>query len=275
MERVGRGDVEIAFELDGQGEPLVLLMGLGGDHHAWDLLRPLLRRRHQLVLIDNRDAGLSSEASGGYGLGDMAADVLAVVDRLGMDRFHVLGASMGGAIAQHLALAAPQRIASMMLLGTWVRTDAFLRAVLGSWRALVERVPAELFVTQQLPWLYGPRSLQDPPAEVVAWQEQARARGLIKSPGAIGRQIDACLAHDLADVLIMLRTPTLVMVGEDDILVPARHARHVVSCLFTAEYQAIPAAGHAAFLETPKAVAERVLRMTERHAFTRADRKSS
>jgi pimeloyl-ACP methyl ester carboxylesterase len=126
-----------------------------------------------------------------------------------------------------------------------------------------------------MPWLYGPRCLQDPPADLLGWQEQARARGLLKSPAAFQRQADACLAHDLADLLIMLRTPTLALTGEDDILTPPRHARHVVSCLFTAEYQAIPAAGHAAFLETPKAVAERVLRMTERHALTRADRKSS
>jgi pimeloyl-ACP methyl ester carboxylesterase len=275
MERLARGDVEIAYEVEGQGEPLVLVMGLGGDHHAWDLLRPLLRRRHRLVLVDNRDAGESSEARGSYALADMAADALAVVDRLGIDRFHLLGASMGGAIAQHVALAAPQRVASMMLLGTWARTDAFLRAILDAWRALVGAVPAELFVLQQLPWLYGPRTLQEPPAEVTAWQEAARARGLIKSAGAMQRQIDACLAHDLADVLIMLRTPTLVMVGEDDILVPPRHSRHVVSCLFTAEYQALAAAGHAAFLETPKPLAERVLRFAERWALTRAERTSS
>ena len=159
-------------------------------------------------MIDNRDAGASSEAPRGYALADMAADALAVVDHLGLERFHVLGASMGGAIAQHLALAAPQRVASMVLLGTWARTDGFLRAILAPWRALVACVPAELFVLQQMPWVYGPRTLQDPPAELLAWQEQARARGLIKSPGAIQRQIDACLGHDLADVLIMLRTPT-------------------------------------------------------------------
>jgi pimeloyl-ACP methyl ester carboxylesterase len=274
MERVARGDVELAYEVEGQGEPLVLVMGLGGDHHAWDLVRPLVRRTHRLVLIDNRDAGASSEAAAGYTLADMAADVLAVVDRVGLDRFHLLGASMGGAIAQHVALAAPQRVASMMLLGTWARTDGSLRAILGAWRALVAAVPAELFVVQQLPWLFGPRTLQDPPADVTAWQEAARARGLVKSVGAMQRQIDACLAHDLADVLIMLRTPTLVLVGEDDILVPPRHSRHVVSCLFTAEYQALAAAGHAAFLETPKALAERVLRFTERSALTRADRTS-
>lgn len=265
MERVRRGDVEIAYDVDGQGDPLVMLMGLGGDHHAWDLVRPLLRRRHRLVLIDNRDAGASSEARAAYGLPEMAGDALAVVDGLGLERFHVLGASMGGAIAQHLALAAPPRVASMTLVGTWARTDAFLRAVLDTWRTLVERLPAEGFMEQQLPWFFSHRFFENSPPEVLAWQEQARARGLLKSPAAFQRQVDACLAHDLADQLILLRTPTLVMVGEDDILVPARHSRHIASCLFTAEYLTLPATAHTCFLESPKALAERVLHFTEQH----------
>ena len=265
MQRVRRGEVEIAWDADGEGEPLVMVMGLGGDHRAWDLVRPLLRRRHRLVLVDNRDAGVSSEAREPYALGDMAGDVLAAVDAAGIERFHLVGASMGGAIAQHVALAAPARVASMMLVGTWARTDGFLGALVGVWKMLAAELPPEAFVLQQLPWLFSHRYFQSPAPELVAWQEEARTRGLLKSAAAFGRQADACLGHDVANVLIMLRTPTLVLVGEDDIVTPARHSRHVASCLFTAEYMTLPATGHACFLESPKPLADRLLRFVERH----------
>ena len=92
MPRLRVGELELAVETDGAGEPLLMRMGLGGDRQGWDLVRPDLARRHRLLLLDNRDAGESDEARGPYGLGDMAADALGVLDQLGIERFHVLGA---------------------------------------------------------------------------------------------------------------------------------------------------------------------------------------
>src|SRR5205809_4882998 len=130
MPRVRIGELELFHTTDGAGEPVLLLMGLGGEHRAWDLVRRELARRYRLVLVDNRDAGASDEANRPYGTGDMAADALGVIDHLGIERFHVVGASMGGAIAQHLALLAPTRVATLVLIGSWARTDAFLRTIL-------------------------------------------------------------------------------------------------------------------------------------------------
>src|SRR5436309_634885 len=113
MPRVRIGELELFHTADGAGEPVLLVMGLGGEHHAWDLVRRELARRYHLVLLDNRDAGASDEARGPYGTGDMAADALGVIDHLGIERFHVVGSSMGGAIAQHLALLAPTRVATL------------------------------------------------------------------------------------------------------------------------------------------------------------------
>ena len=95
MPRLRVGDLELFHDVDGDGEPLLLLTGLGGDHHAFDLVRRDLARRHRVVLVDHRDAGASDEARSAYALGDLAADALAVMDALGIERFHVLGASMG------------------------------------------------------------------------------------------------------------------------------------------------------------------------------------
>jgi pimeloyl-ACP methyl ester carboxylesterase len=265
MPRVRVGDFELFHDLDGAGEPVLLLMGLGGEHHAWDLVRPELARQYRLVLLDNRDAGASDEACGPYGPGDMAADALAVMDHLGLERFHVVGASMGGAIAQHLALLAPARVASLVLASTWARTDAFLAAVLRSWRLLVARLAPEEFLAAQAPWAFTHRALTAPPPEMVALQEAFRARGVLRSVAAYQRQVDACLAHDVLGLLPLLGTPALVLVGEDDILTPPRYGRAVAAALGRAEVAMLPAAGHACFLETPKPFVTRVLRFLGQH----------
>jgi len=264
MPRVRAGDLELFYDAAGTGEPVLMLMGLGGEHHAWDLVRPDLAR-YRLVLPDNRDAGASDEASGPYTLDDMASDTLAVMDALGIERFHVVGASMGGAIAQRLALQAPTRVATLVLLGTWGRTDPFLATILESWRLMAERLSAEALFRAQTPWAFTYRFFQHPSPEVRAWQAALAERGLLKSVPAYQRQIDACLAHDALDVVPLLRTPALVLVGEDDILTPPRYSRALAAALPGGEVMLVPATGHALFLETPKPCTERILRFLAKH----------
>jgi 3-oxoadipate enol-lactonase len=265
MPRLRVGDLELFHDCDGSGEPAVLVTGLGGDHHAWDLVRADLARRHRLVLVDNRDAGASDEARAPYGIADMATDALAVLDALGVERFHAVGASMGGAIVQQMALQAPTRVATMVLVSTWGRTDAFLRAILAGWRITLERLAPDEFLASVAPWVFTYRFLEAPAPEVLALQAALRERGVLKSVAAYRRQLDACLAHDTLDLVPLLRTPALVLVGEDDILTPPRYGRALAAALPRAEVAVVPASGHACFLETPKAVAERVLRFLARH----------
>lgn len=260
MPRVRVGELEVFYESEGAGDPVLLLMGLGGDHHGWALQRPALAQRHRVVLLDNRDAGASDEARVPYGIADMASDALAVMDHLGIERFHVVGASMGGAIAQRLALQAPPRVASLVLVSTWGRTDPFLRAILSGWRLLVERLPAAEFLAVQAPWAFTPRFFQEPPPEVMALQAALAERGPIKSVAAYQRQVDACLGHDTLDLLPLLTTPALVLVGEADILTPARYARAIGASLLGAEVMVVAATGHACFLETAKPVTDRIVR---------------
>jgi pimeloyl-ACP methyl ester carboxylesterase len=260
MPRAKVGALEITYDVDGAGDPVLMLMGLGGTRHGWDLVRSEFVRRHRLVLVDNRDAGESDEAAAPYGLGEMAGDALGVMDQLGIERFHVVGASMGGAIAQHLALQAPSRVASLVLASTWGRTDPFLAAVFRGWRAMVERLPPEIFLAAQSAWAFTARYFQEPPAELLTWQAEQAKRPPLKSVAAYQRQVDACLGHDIMGMLILLRTPALVVVGEDDILTAPRYARALAAALPRGEVMLVPGAGHACFLETPKAFGDRVLR---------------
>jgi pimeloyl-ACP methyl ester carboxylesterase len=264
MPHAGAGGLRLFYETHGEGEPLLLLPGLGADHRLFDLQRETLARQHRLILVDNRDAGASDEARAPYGIADMAQDALAVADHAGAGRFHLLGVSMGGAIAQQVALQAPDRVVSLVLASTWGRTDAFLRAVLEGWRLMIARLPPDDFLAGQAPWLFSARFLASPAPEVVALQRAMRERGWPLSVAAFERQLGACMGHDVLAVLAILQTPTLVLVGEEDILTPARYGRALAAMLARAELGLLPGAGHASLLESPKPFAERVLRFLAR-----------
>jgi pimeloyl-ACP methyl ester carboxylesterase len=271
MPHASTGGLRVFYETAGEGEPLLLIPGLGADHHMFDLQREALARAHRLILVDNRDAGASDEAAAPYGIADMAQDALAVVDQVGAGRFHVLGVSMGGAIAQQVALQAPDRVASLVLVSTWGRTDPFLHAVLEGWRLMISRLTPEQFLAAQAPWIFSARFLGSPTPEVVALQAGMRERGWPRSVAAFERQALASLAHDVMGILAILQTPTLVLAGEDDILTPPRYGRALAAMLGRAELALLTGVGHACLLESPKPFAERVLRFLGRHSGQRGE----
>src|SRR5581483_8431240 len=127
-------DIAMYYVEAGAGEPLVLVMGLGGDHLAWGFqLRPFAER-YRVIAFDNRGAGRTDAPDVPYTTPLMASDTLALMDTLGIERAHVLGVSMGGMIAQEMALAAPERIHTLHLACTLARPDTYLRALLDAWR---------------------------------------------------------------------------------------------------------------------------------------------
>jgi pimeloyl-ACP methyl ester carboxylesterase len=111
--------VRLYYEVHGEGEPLLAITGLGGDHLSWADQLPALRERFRTIMFDNRDSGRSSECAEGYKVSDLAHDTLALADWLELDDFHLLGVSLGGAIAQEVALAAPARVRTLTLAMTW------------------------------------------------------------------------------------------------------------------------------------------------------------
>ena len=119
------GVVELAYDIEGSGPDLLLVAGTASTRLLWSLVRPQLARSFRTIAFDNRDAGASTIATGPYTLSDLCADAVAVLDAAGSKRAHVLGHSMGGAIAQQIALDAPDRVASLTLACTWARGDGY------------------------------------------------------------------------------------------------------------------------------------------------------
>lgn len=129
----------IYFEDNGAGTPVLFISGMMCDHGSWGDL-PSEFSGHRTIVFDNRDIGRSSLATAPYDIRALADDTLAVLDHLNLPAAHIIGHSMGGQIAQELCLAHPDRVRSLVLVNTWAKTDAYVRACFGAWQAMRNRI---------------------------------------------------------------------------------------------------------------------------------------
>lgn len=243
------------YELHGDapGPPLVLVMGLGGDLTAWGLQLAAFAPAHRCLVFDNRGAGRTDAPDAPYTIPGMAADLLRLLDALGVPRAHLLGVSMGGAIVQEAALAAPQRVASLQLHGTWAGPDPYFRALVEALALLRQRLSREEFVAATLPWLFGPETYAERPGLIEAVRERTLSHPHPQPLHGYLRQAQAAHAHDARARLPDLRCPTLVTVGADDIVTPPRLARELIGLVPGARLEVVPGGGHGYFWEVPQA----------------------
>ena len=235
----------------GDGEPLVLIMGFGGDTTAWALQMADFPARHRVIAFDNRGVGRSDAPDHPYTTRMMAGDALGLMDALGVDRAHVLGVSKGGMIAQELALARPDRVRSLHLACTFARPDAYMLALNAAWREMRLGLGRESTLRALALWLFSPTTYAERPDFIEALLQNSLANPYPQSLAGFLRQGEAVAAHDALERLPAIRCPTLVSVAEDDILVPPRFSRELVSRVRGAELQLVPGAGHGYFLERP------------------------
>jgi 3-oxoadipate enol-lactonase len=236
------------YELHGEGEPLVCVMGLSADTPAWALQLPAFSARHRTLIFDNRDVGQSSLADAAYEIADVARDVLALADALELGSFHLLGLSMGGAIAQEVALASPERVRTLTLAMTFAAGGPWARKLSDVWGSRVHKISREEHVDELMLLNNSEEFFEN--SEAVAW-----LRGLMlenphyQPPDAFARQLDACSRHETRDRLGSLAMPVHVIGAERDILVPMWKSREIASLIQGAKLTVIEGAPHGANLE--------------------------
>lgn len=218
MPTVRTQDADISYEITGEGDPLLLIMGLGTDSRMWMMQVPAFANTYKVITLDNRGVGKSSTPPGPYTMEQMASDALAVLDAAGAERAHVVGISMGGAIAQHLALLAPERVRSLVLAATWAGKNSYFERMTAVQAQLVASAGREALIKASMLWLFTPKMIIERP-DMVSMVEQAALRFQAPLEGLIAQGV-ACGLHDVRDRLPALRIPTLVMVGRRDTLVP-------------------------------------------------------
>jgi 3-oxoadipate enol-lactonase len=236
------------YEVHGEGEPLLAVMGLAADTLAWAMQVPAFAARHRTVVFDNRDVGRSSMAQGSYEISDMADDALALADALDLESFHLLGVSMGGAIAQEIALTAPERVRTLTLAVTWAAGSAWARKLAQVWGGRVQRMTREEHLDELMLLNLSEAFFED--AEAVAWLRGMMLENPHPQPtAAFARQLDACGRHHARERLASLSMPTHVIGAEQDILVPVWKQRELAALIPDAKLTVFEGAPHGANLE--------------------------
>lgn len=238
----------IAYKLAGRrdGEPLLLIQGLGADSRGWTFQRRAFGR-FRLILIDNRGVGSSEAPPGPYDIEVMAADAIAVLDHAGYGSAHVVGASMGGIIAQVIGVRYPERVRSLTLACTACHHFTWRRELLTEWAEQAQAQGMREFVRRNLRWMIGPRSLRRLAPALAVLGPLAFAVPV----SSFVAQVDAILAMEdsLRDELATITAPTLVMVGSQDVLTTQGDSEEIASLIPGAEVTVLRGGAHLFMVE--------------------------
>jgi len=248
---VSANGVDLWVEQEGNGDDVLFISGLADEGACWVDQVAGLRDRYLVTVFDNRGVGRSATPDGPFKITDFAADTAALMDELGLERAHIVGSSMGGAIVQELALSRPELIRSLVLNGTWCRGDRFLHEIFRSWMWSAQKADSirDFLVAVNL-WCFSPRVWNE--GIMDEWLEAAAASPYAQSVDAFCRSAEALLGHDTADRLVAISAPTLVTVGELDVVLPPRFSRDLVERIPGARLVVVPEAGHQPFQELPE-----------------------
>ncbi len=262
MPQVTRPDgTRIHYDVSGRrdGTPVLMIQGLGADSRGWALQRARFGRAHRVVTVDNRGVGRSDVPAGPYSLLEMADDALACLDDAGVSAAHVMGASMGGVLAQFIGVLHPERTRSLVLACTACRHHEWRRELLTEWRDGVDAHGMHALATGEgLQWLVGPRLVR---RFGVFLNVLARVL-LATDPAAFVAQVDAILAtsDDVRNELGSIAVPALVITGSQDSLTPLGDAEELAELIADARLVVVSGAAHGLMAEAPSAFNDAVLR---------------
>jgi 3-oxoadipate enol-lactonase len=258
------GELRIAYELRGgvrrRGQPrLVLVQGLGFDRYGWAPVLPALGRRFRLVLVDNRGCGRSQPATGAFAVADLARDVVAVLDAAGIAQAHVMGVSLGGMVAQELAITYPDRVDRLVLVATtpgWPYGYPMPTTSVALWMGS-GRMDREVALRRHVENALSARTVVERPEVVQRLIRHQTARAI--EPAAWSALASAGAGYSGQLRQVRIRARTLVLHGDDDTVVDPRNGKLLAERIPDATLLTLPGQGHLCFWEGPQRFAELVI----------------
>ena len=245
MKQCKANSITISYEECGQGEPLLLIMGLGASSRKWAPHIEAYEKHFHVIAPDNRGAGLSEKpVSYAYTIEDMAKDMIGVLDALGIEKAHVNGISMGGAIAQYMAVYYPERVRSLILTNTFPYCCTSFRRSIEILREATGQLDP-VTATRLGQWIIFSQPFQETNEDYMLKCEYEDLNDPAPMPGyAYKAQCNAILNFDIRDRLKDIKAPTLVAAGDKDLFVPVAVAEEMAALIPGAQLYMAKDGGH-------------------------------
>ena len=238
------GDISMYYEVHGAGQPLLLIMGLGSDSSSWMLQTMEFSKSCQVIVFDNRGVGRTDAPDIPYSAKMMADDTAGLMEAIGIEVAHVLGMSLGGFIAQELAINHPKRVKSLVLATAAASMPPRTKQVESTWAAAAkEGISRKTLLNLQAPFLFTENLFQMPDF-LNMFIEGMAANPYPPPPHGFARQVEACVEHDTRGRLDRIAAPTLVLVGREDLLLPVKVSEELASGIRNAKLVVLEGGGH-------------------------------
>lgn len=241
--------IQMYYEIHGQGDPLVLIMGLRRNAEWWYGQLPTLSQHFQVLVFDNRGAGRSDKPEMNYSIGLFAKDTKELMTSLGIRRAHILGISMGGYIAQELVILYPEMVRGLILgcTGPGGRRAVQMNPERLAKFASIHGLTPEQILRKNMDIYFSDQFMEANPVKIDQFMEISLR--YYQPAEAFQRQFEACLAHDTVDRLQAINHPTLILSGDDDPLVPPENSKILKELIPQSELILFPKGRHCFFIE--------------------------
>jgi pimeloyl-ACP methyl ester carboxylesterase len=267
MPTVHANGIDVKYEVQGEGEPLVLIPYLAADQACYAFQVAEYEKHFRCFTVDLRGAGLSDKPSGTYSTELFADDIAAFMSAAGLDRAHVAGLSLGAATGMWLAAKYPERVKSLSLHSVWPRTDAYLRVVVEGWRLMAQALDSvtDMVIKGIFPWCFTPELYDSRPEYIDSLAEFVRGRPM-PPVDAFMRQSDAVLGHDAGEQLSRIQVPTLITFGGHDMVTSTRFADTLSNRIPKTELVVFEGCAHAPIYENVEEFNTRTLAFLHAHS---------
>jgi len=253
MPQVEVDGLTINYDVQGEGEPVLLIPYTSADHACYAFQLPAYTEHFSCIAVDLPGSGESDKPSGPYSTHGYADQLAGFLSAIGIERAHVAGMSLGAAVGMHLAARHPGRVRSLSVHSGWQASDDYLKIVVEQWRLLATALPsvADVVIQAIFPWCFTPEMYVDRPEFVVTLMDFVRSRPA-QPVDAFVAQIDAVVAHDASAVLGEIDVPTLITFGARDLACSTRFAEPLTSGITRSELVVFDHLSHAGLYEDPE-----------------------
>lgn len=249
MPRIKINGISLNYELNGSGSTVVLINGLTMDVNGWYLQVQPFSERYTVLRYDCRGQGQSDKPDTEYSQEMHADDLKGLMDKIGIQKAHLVGISNGGMIAQHFTLKYPERVGALVLVDTCSHIDTLLEMIIKVWIRATEIGGSEFRYDVSLPVLFA-ESFIKKNLEVILSMKEISVKN--NPPKPIINLAKSCLKHNVDDRIREIKSPTLIIVGEEDILIPIKYSKILNEKIEGSRLVVIKDCGHVPILEKPE-----------------------